>query len=345
MNTPTISVVIPCYNAAPFLRETIDSVLNQTRPALEVLLIDDGSTDGSGDIAESYGQPVRVIRQENQGESVARNRGMDEALGDWIALLDADDRWLPHKLQRQIGTLSMAGPGVVCVYSDYLMFGSVRRQARSRPLWPVIGERRVRLLTDPCIQPGTALVETSAARAVRFPEGISYGEDQVFWMKLYNLGDFIHIPEPLIEYRKHAHQQTSQKYHGHRVIAALWEWVKVNPGAFNELEAEIVRKRFAQEIVGRHDEAFWANDRDVVERTRTLYRELMPGVQPLPALFERDAPTLTLRTAHATWNKLLKLLPPRLRVGLWRAARGTVERVKRGQLGQGTEGRCDGRTV
>ncbi len=98
----SVSVVIPCYNGAPFLRETLDSVLAQTHAPLEVIVVDDGSTDASAAIAESYGPPVRVIRQQNQGESVAQNRGIDESQGRWIAFLDSDDVWKPTKLERQI---------------------------------------------------------------------------------------------------------------------------------------------------------------------------------------------------------------------------------------------------
>ena len=90
----TVSVVIPCYNAAPWLRETIESVLAQTHPVLEVIVVDDGSTDQSAEIAESFGPCVRVVRQSNQGESIARNNGIDLARGDWIAFIDADDIWL-----------------------------------------------------------------------------------------------------------------------------------------------------------------------------------------------------------------------------------------------------------
>jgi glycosyltransferase involved in cell wall biosynthesis len=96
----SISVVIPCYNGARFLRETLETVLRQTRPAAEVIVIDDGSTDAPAAIAESFGPTVRVIRQANQGESVARNRGIEEAKGNWIALLDANDLWEPSNLQR-----------------------------------------------------------------------------------------------------------------------------------------------------------------------------------------------------------------------------------------------------
>ena len=98
---PRVTVVIPCFNAARFLRETLESALNQSHAPIEVLVIDDGSTDQSAAIAASYGPPVRVISQTNQGESVARNRGIEEARGSWIAFLDADDIWLPEKLERQ----------------------------------------------------------------------------------------------------------------------------------------------------------------------------------------------------------------------------------------------------
>ncbi len=331
---PTISAVIPCYNAAPFLRETLDSVLNQTYKPLEVILVDDGSTDDSAAIAQSYGPPVRVIRQENQGESVARNRGMDEAQGDWVGLLDADDRWVPNKLERQVAALGKAGEDVVCVYSDYILFGSVPRRARSRPMWPVESERRVRMLTDPWIQPGTALILTALTNEVRFPVGILYGEDQIFWMKLYDRGKFVHVPEPLVEYRKHAHQQTSQTGHGYRVIADLWNWVKDHSEELNPEETKLFKEQFAQKLVGWHDQAYWANNWDVVQRARALYQEMAPQSGPLPPLFERDAPTWSMRAGYRAWNTLIDILPRQLRRTLYHSSRRTVDRLKRGKVGK-----------
>ena len=84
-------------------------------------MIDDGSTDQSAAIAASYGPPVRVISQTNQGESIARNRGIEEARGSWIAFLDADDIWLPEKLERQITAVQ---PGVACIHTNFLPFGT-----------------------------------------------------------------------------------------------------------------------------------------------------------------------------------------------------------------------------
>jgi glycosyltransferase involved in cell wall biosynthesis len=328
---PTISAVIPCYNGAPFLRETIDSTLNQTSPPLEVIVVDDGSTDDSAAIAQTYGSPVRVIRQENQGESVARNRGMDEAQGEWVALLDADDRWLPHKLEQEIAALREAPQEVVCVYSDFVVFGSVRRQVVSCPMWPVAAERRVRRLTNPSILPGTAVIQTSVARKVRFPVGISHGEDQVFFMKLSDHGAILHVPESLTEYRKHAHQQTSQTGHGLRVVAALWGWAKEHPEEFCAEEMLLLRRVFAELIVIRHDIAFWHSDVDTVARARALYLEVAPESMPLPPCFGRQAPTLAMRAMYNTWNGLLDVLPARLGQGLVRVSRGMVDRLKRGR--------------
>jgi glycosyltransferase involved in cell wall biosynthesis len=98
----SISVVIPAYNAAQFIRETLDSVLNQTLPADEVLVIDDGSTDETASIAESYGSAVRVFRRPNLKQSVSRNFGVQEAKSEWIAFNDADDIWESNKLERQM---------------------------------------------------------------------------------------------------------------------------------------------------------------------------------------------------------------------------------------------------
>jgi glycosyltransferase involved in cell wall biosynthesis len=90
-NLPTISVITPCYNGARFLRSTLESALGQTHAPVEIIVIDDGSTDDSAAIAESFGPPVAVLRQPNQGESVARNNGIARAKGEYLFFLDADD--------------------------------------------------------------------------------------------------------------------------------------------------------------------------------------------------------------------------------------------------------------
>jgi len=99
------SVVIPAYNAAGFIRRTIDSVLAQTYSDYELIVVDDGSTDDTAEVVKSYGERVRYIYQENAGGGAGRNTGIAAAEYDWIALLDHDDEWLPEKLQAQMDLL------------------------------------------------------------------------------------------------------------------------------------------------------------------------------------------------------------------------------------------------
>jgi glycosyltransferase involved in cell wall biosynthesis len=99
---PTISVVIPAYNAAPYVSRAIESALAQTYPPLEVIVVDDGSSDDTAEVVAAYEPRVRLLRQDNGGPAAARNHGVRESVGEWIALLDADDSWLPKKLERQL---------------------------------------------------------------------------------------------------------------------------------------------------------------------------------------------------------------------------------------------------
>ncbi len=100
-----ISVVIPAFNAGRFIRRTIDSVLAQTYSDYEIIVVDDGSTDNTGEVVKSYGSKVRYIYQENAGDGPARNTGIAAANGEWIAFLDHDDEWLPQRLEKQIELL------------------------------------------------------------------------------------------------------------------------------------------------------------------------------------------------------------------------------------------------
>ena len=97
-----VSVIIPNYNYAQYIREAVDSVLAQTYPSIEIVVVDDGSKDDSREIIESYGDKIKAIFQKNQGVSAARNNGVATSSGKFVAFLDADDVWLPEKLERQI---------------------------------------------------------------------------------------------------------------------------------------------------------------------------------------------------------------------------------------------------
>src|SRR5713101_9096613 len=111
-----ISVLIPAYNAAPYLKEAIESALSQSYAPHEIIVVDDGSTDGTADIARSFGSQVRLLQHANRGVAASRNRGIEEATGDWIALLDADDLFLPDKLLLQVRAVDH-NPSALLVYT------------------------------------------------------------------------------------------------------------------------------------------------------------------------------------------------------------------------------------
>jgi glycosyltransferase involved in cell wall biosynthesis len=102
MEQPLISCIVPVFNGERYLREALDSILAQTYRPLEIVIADDGSTDGTAAVVATFGDQVRYIRQANQSPSSARNLGIRVATGDFIAFLDADDLWHPQKLERQI---------------------------------------------------------------------------------------------------------------------------------------------------------------------------------------------------------------------------------------------------
>src|SRR5215210_566395 len=118
---PRISVVVPLYNKATFVRRTLNSIAQQTYTDFEVIVVDDGSTDGGAGIVLTEGDPrVRVVTQENMGPGAARNRGISEARGELIAFLDADDEWFPRYLEEGVRLLDESGAGTASVTSGYV---------------------------------------------------------------------------------------------------------------------------------------------------------------------------------------------------------------------------------
>jgi len=189
----TISVVIPAYNAEAFLGRAIDSVLGQTCPPMEVIVVDDGSADGTGDVARQFGDRVRLLHQENAGVSAARNLGIEKARGEWIAFLDADDWWEPHRLESQAAILKRH-PELMWVSGSFI--------------WMIPGDIRVpyppehvyaNILVDGCYFPDfyearlagvvfhttTMLICRAAIDEVGlFDTHLAVGEDQDMWYRL-----------------------------------------------------------------------------------------------------------------------------------------------------------------
>lgn len=127
----SVSVVIPAYNAEGCIRRAIDSVLAQTFDDYEIIVVNDGSTDKTGELVKEYGSKVNYIYQDNAGESVARNTAIAASKGEWIACLDADDEWLPDKLALQMGVLK-GNPDLRWCSANYYQVNGPRKAARGK---------------------------------------------------------------------------------------------------------------------------------------------------------------------------------------------------------------------
>lgn len=135
-----VSVIIPTYNREALVCQAIQSVLNQSYQNFEIIVVDDGSSDNTAKVVQKYAPGARYVHQENAGASVARNRGIQEAKGEWVAFLDSDDEWLPDKLKLQIDLLQR-NPDLVWSYTNYIIcFDDTGEQRIAHP-YPALQER------------------------------------------------------------------------------------------------------------------------------------------------------------------------------------------------------------
>jgi GT2 family glycosyltransferase len=132
MTTDTVSAIVPVYNGRRFLAEAVASMLRQSRPPDELVVVDDGSTDGSGDLVRAWPE-VRVVRQAHAGQGAALNRGISLTTGAYVTFLDADDRWAPEKLERQLAAFARQ-PELDLVYGHARQFfdGALGTRALAR---------------------------------------------------------------------------------------------------------------------------------------------------------------------------------------------------------------------
>jgi glycosyltransferase involved in cell wall biosynthesis len=184
-------------------------VLAQTLSPLEIIAINDGSTDASRSILERYGSAVKIIDQPNAGASVARNVAVKVALGEWLAFIDSDDIWDPTKLEKQIALLAI-NPDIVGIYCNRRSIDSegepIQASDASKTYWPsgqifmplILGR-----LTN-CFSPSQAVVKRSHyLECGGFPENQRHAEDWSLWLKLSLAGPILYLIEPLVSYRRH----------------------------------------------------------------------------------------------------------------------------------------------
>ena len=223
-----ITVVIPAFNEAHFIKETLNSVWSQTAIPSEVIVVDDGSTDQTGAIAEASG--AKVLRQKNRGLSAARNTGIHAASQQWIAFLDADDIWEPDKLESQWKVVK-ACQEVQMIFTDFMEFNTdgiikasfldglehyqqvKRDEISSHIMYCEEESLRKQFHKGNFIRPSTVLIRRDLLIELGlFDETISHCEDLELWLRRRALTNTAVVERPLMRYRDHKTSLSSNNY-------------------------------------------------------------------------------------------------------------------------------------
>jgi glycosyltransferase involved in cell wall biosynthesis len=181
---PLVSVILPTYNRGWILTEAIDSVLAQDYKDYELIVVDDGSTDNTRKILDTYGQNIIVLRQTNKGVSAARNRGIVQAAGQLVAFLDSDDLWLPLKLSKQVDFFNLNPDAVINQTEEIWMRNGVRVNPKDRHRKPsgMIFERSLELCL---VSPSAVMIKKTLFDAVGvFDENMPACEDYDLWLRI-----------------------------------------------------------------------------------------------------------------------------------------------------------------
>jgi glycosyltransferase involved in cell wall biosynthesis len=248
LSNPTVSIIIPAYNVAPYIGDTLRSVLAQSFTDYEAIVINDGSTDETEAALEPFRARIVYVRQENRGVSAARNAALRVARGRFIALLDGDDIWLPDYLAHMAARLE-ADPGIDVLYPNAVFFGSPRWEGQlfmqvypSRE--PVTFER---LLTRECVVFVSAVCKREAIEAVGgYDETLGECEDFDLWLRMAQHGfRFAFTPEPLVRYRRRGGALSSDEVRMPRSLIKVYE--KVLAGSHTTpRERELIAPRIAE---------------------------------------------------------------------------------------------------
>jgi glycosyltransferase involved in cell wall biosynthesis len=280
---PTVSVIVPAYNEPDFLAEALRSVAAQTQPPLEVIVVDDGSPRDLRAAAESAGLGARLhfVRQDNAGGAAARNRGIALARGDWIALLDHDDRWLPHKLERQLAAAA-GHPEAGLVYCQLRQFGTGSDPGPFPDAAPS-GRILAALLERTLIRTlSTVLVRRDAVPPNEwFRTDLAIANDLELYYRIAERSDLVFVPEVLVEWRRTGATASANAVRLHRevlqVLAALAARLGGSPPA--DLR-RMLQRRILRHQLGAGSALLRSGD---VAAARQCYRQALSRA-PLRAL-------------------------------------------------------------
>lgn len=268
MPAPRVSVVMPAYNCAATVRDAVDSVLAQDDIDLELIVVDDGSTDGTRDVLAGYGKRLRLLRQANAGPAAARNRALALARGEYIAFLDADDLWLPGKLRAQLDYFARH-PDIDVVYGHWIRWNAGEPPPASPPDTEGIDETAsgwiyTGMLLDSMIHSITALVRRDVIDAIGgFDESLRTGEDYDFWLRVTRRYRVAKLKRTLALYRIHPASTTAterRENNEYRVLErALQRFGHAGPDGRRVDRAQLER-RLSRLCFGHGYRHYWRGD-------------------------------------------------------------------------------------
>ncbi len=213
-NDPGVSVVIPCYNSASTLRETLDSALGQTYGNVRIVAINDGSTDETGEILAAYGDRITVLSQRNSGQTVAKNSGIAAAEGDYIAFLDSDDLWDEAKIGRQVALMEASPETGLCYTAGHVIDGSGARLSSFFGAPSHRGNCFEALLLHNDIVASSVMVRRAALdRLGVYDPELRACENWELWTRIASEYRVDCVDEPLTFYRKHGANMSSRIGH------------------------------------------------------------------------------------------------------------------------------------
>ena len=294
MNVCGVSVVIPMFNAEPWIRETLVTVAQQTLSPIECIVVDDGSTDRGPEIVAEFiteiGGPFRLLRTPNDGVAAARNVGIDASRGGYVAFLDADDLWNRWKLERQVGLLESTGADM-CT-SAYEIFDSVTLQRVGVVACsdaPRAVRRWLAMEGNGLLISSTGLIRRSALNLAReFNPDIAICEDLEFTMRVVAEGEVVTDPAVLVGYRAHPHQAHRKVDEVARNTAKLYDLTLDGPAD------------------GRFARRCRANLDAHVGYSMVRHRRPADGVAHLLSAFRRDPVRLFTLPLHALVRRRLR---------------------------------------
>jgi glycosyltransferase involved in cell wall biosynthesis len=243
-HSPLVSVITPTYNGAKWLSDTIDSALDQDYDNLEIIVADDGSTDGTPALLEPYANRIKVLRLPHRGENSTRNAAIAESRGAYVAFLDHDDLWLPTKISEQVSAME-SHPGAGLCHSGWERFGEgavPRSQCIHEPVDLYHGRCFETIFRGNGVGALTAMIRRTALPPHVFHEDIQITADYALWLDVLFYHEAIYIPRVLAFHRVHSQQIT----HGRRKRWKIYEAVSrlrlldrvrsdMTPGKYEEL--------------------------------------------------------------------------------------------------------------